>query len=100
MLGFTKSSHYSFVSLGTVNTYKLVFTCLFKFWPTKVVSSEGAGMDRMNCRCLAPLFEHFIALPGTGTFIRAPRINGLQDTTFILSRLVTATTVVYYFLLF
>lgn len=94
----TKSIHYSSVSLGTVNTYKLVLTCLFKFCPTNVVNRAGIGIDLMNWRCLAPLLEHFITLPGTGTFINAPLIKGLQDTIFIFALFATPTTVVYYFL--
>jgi hypothetical protein len=46
------------------------------------------------------LFEHFIALPGTGTFINDPLIKGLQDTILIFSLLATATRVVYYAALF
>lgn len=74
----------------------MVLTCLLRFCPTSVVSKEGTGIDLINWRCLAPLFEHFIALPGTGTFIKVPLIKGLQDTILIFNLFAIATRVVSY----
>jgi hypothetical protein len=80
----TKTLNHSLSSRGsTVKIYKFFFTCLFFFWPIKVETKAKDGIDRINCKCLAPLLEHFKTLLGRGTFIREPLSNGLFETTLI-----------------
>ncbi len=57
--------------------------CLFVLWPMREHTKAGDGIDRTNCKCLAPLFLHFSLLFGRGMFIKLPLSNGLQETTLI-----------------
>lgn len=48
-----------------------------------MLTKAGEGIERNNCKCLAPLFRQDSLFVGNGTFISAPFSNGLHEITFI-----------------
>lgn len=81
--GTNISNHSSSVSIGSCKTYKFFFVCRFVLCPISEHTKADDGMERISCKCLAPLFLHFSLLFGKGIFIRLPLSKGLQDTIFI-----------------
>jgi hypothetical protein len=61
------------------------FTCLFNFWPIKVQTKAFDGIERMSCKCFAPLWLHFSWLAGIGMLTSVPESKGLQETTLTFS---------------
>jgi len=82
----TKTLNHSYSSkVGTERTYRFFLTCLLSLCPTRVQTSALEGIERMSCRCFAPLFMHFNKFDCIGMLINDPESIGLFETTFNLS---------------
>lgn len=82
--GINTFSHYFYYKGSSDKTYKFFFTCLLSFCPISVQTKLSEGIDRISCKCFAPLFRHLNISAGRGTLIKLPLRSGLFETTFIL----------------
>lgn len=82
--GMKNRNHCSSDRGGVSKTYRFFFTCRLVFWPIKLQTNAGEGMDRIICKCLAPLCRQPTLLAGNGIFIKDPLSKGLEETILIL----------------
>ncbi len=50
-----------------------------------MLTSAREGIDRISCKCLAPLFEHLSIFEGKGIFMSDPESNGLFEIKLIFN---------------
>lgn len=85
LLGTKTSSHYDSSRGFTSNTYRFFRTWRFFLCPTRVQTKAEEGMERISCRCLAPLLLHLRREAGMGILMRVPESMGLLEITLIFN---------------